>query len=335
MRRLRDRTSRSLFRGAELPRLLTLVVMLGGIALLIGLARDKNTWRWLTPGADADPANEQLETLAPNPARDVAAEVAQTSGPTDTDPQEQDAAREEFQALTDKAALTAAEMPAYWRLVEWQLNQPAAAMLERADKDVTFNDLWHRPDKWRGKLVALRVHLNQVIKNADLADNRLDMKSIYEVYGWNTDSSPNWYLLVTPELPPGMPAVRKIYEEATFVGYFLKLQAYEDREGKQRAMPLLIGRLIWHPIADHALAESNSWTWPWYLAAVLAVLFALRWGLALSGSRRTTSAMAEHSARSDPAHVEAWLDAAQNSADDNASDEPGRETRTGGKPSRN
>src|SRR5947199_4340524 len=51
---------------------------------------------------------------------------------------------------------------------------------------------------------------------------------------------------------------QNIYEEATFVGYFLKLLPYEDHQGKTLATPLLIGRLIWHPLAANPLARSDE-----------------------------------------------------------------------------
>jgi hypothetical protein len=305
MRRLRDRRPAPFFRGAELARLASMVLMLGVLALLIDRARDSATWRWLAPG---DPAAE-----APmDPSVSSAAAEQVTPGATDEDPLEVDAAREEFQAVTDKSPLVGAEMPAYWRLAGWQEHQSIGEMIARAARDATYNDLWQRPDKWRGRLITMPVHLNQVIKDSDLGKNPLGIDSVYEVYGWNSDSDPNWFMMVTPRLPPGMPADRKILEEATFVGYFLKLQPYEDREGKQRAMPLLIGRLIWHPTADPAAAAiaRREWAWPWIAAGVLAVLFTLRWGYRLFGQKTATGKLAR-SDESQPGQLDAWLDDAQ------------------------
>ena len=327
MRRLRDRPADKLFRGSELPRLLTMVIMLGVLAMLISMARDANTWRWLVPeqpheqAAGADPGSP-----APAGGSDaVTAAEPNSPGPTHQDPQEQDAVREEFQAMADREPLRPQEMPAYWRLMAWERHQSTDQLLARAARDVSYNDLWQQPDKWRGKLVELRVHLQRALKVDELAANPLDMKSLYEVCGW-TSASWNWYWMVVPDLPPGMPTGENLYQEATFVGYFLKLQPYEDRQGKARAMPLLIGRLIWHPTATSPPAGAGNWTWTWYLAAALGVLIVVRWTLALTGRAANRRAAAS---RSDPERVDAWLDDAERlgdedegTAEDDFDDEP-------------
>jgi hypothetical protein len=294
-----------LFRGAELPRLLTLCVMLGVLVLLIGRASDPGTWRWLAPDATGEtvPAGaSEASVVADDPI---------ASGPTDLDPQELDAAVEEFQAITDRAPLSKEEMPAYWRLMAWQQVQSTRALRGRARQDVTFKQLWQAPQKWRGKLVQIPVHLRQTAKVEDLEDNALGLSTMHEVWGWNTDSQPYWYWLICPQLPPGMPAGQNIFEEATFVGYFLKLLPYEDHQGKTLATPLLIGRLIWHPAADNPLVRSDEWTWPWMVAGLLIVLAAARWGLRFAvrawrprRSRAGTVGGAE-------ASVEDWLDRAE------------------------
>jgi len=82
MRRLRDRPPSTLFRGAELPRLMTLAVMLGVLVLLIDLASEPETWRWLAPRVDkagqaaagiGGPAQRGDHVTAPEP---------QIAGPT-------------------------------------------------------------------------------------------------------------------------------------------------------------------------------------------------------------------------------------------------------------
>ena len=60
-------------------------------------------------------------------------------------------------------------MPAYWRLMAWQEHQSTAELLEHAATNVTYNDLFTRPDQWRGKLVQLRVHLQQAALGRQLA----------------------------------------------------------------------------------------------------------------------------------------------------------------------
>ncbi|MBI3836878.1 MAG: hypothetical protein HY288_02945 [Planctomycetia bacterium] len=319
MRRFRDRRPNTLFRGAELPRLLTLVVMLGVLVLLMGRARDPSTWHWLAPDAAGQNAGKPTAALH---EESVVADDPTAKGPTDLDPQELDAAREEFQAITDKGPLSKEEMPAYWRLMAWQQHQSTRDLRERAKKDVTFRKLWQEPQKWRGTLVELPVHLRQTAKADDLEDNSLGLSTMHEVWGWNTDSQPYWYWLVCPQLPPGMPAGQNIFEEATFVGYFLKLLPYEDHQGKTLATPLLIGRLIWHPAADNPLVRSDEWTWPWIAAAGLALLAAARWGLYFAGGRSRARRSLAGPAGNDEKSVEDWLERAEGSNDEHHRDDP-------------
>ena len=88
-----------------------MVGMLGVLFLIMQRARDPNTWSWFA----------EVDSVAQNPPESIPAEPAGEAaplpaGPTDSDPQEQDAAREELSAITDRAPLAADEMPAYWRL---------------------------------------------------------------------------------------------------------------------------------------------------------------------------------------------------------------------------
>ncbi len=334
MRRLRDRPPTTFFRGAEVPRLLTLMVMLGVLVLLIDLASDPKTWVWLAPDVDDQ---QQLDQGAASPPSaetpdDVAAPDPTVAGPSDEDPLERDAAREEFQAITDRTPLAQEEMPAYWRLMAWEEHQTTDALLRRATKDVSFNDFYQRPDRWRGKLVQFRVHLRRTVKAEDLADNPLGFQSVYEVWGWNSDSQPYSYWLVVPRLPPEMPSGASIFEEATFVGYFLKLLRYEDHEGKMLATPLMVGRLIWHPTPESLLQRDDEWTWPWYLAGALAVIFVIRWTLAIT-SRSGRVSLPNLAGRTDPQQVDAWLGEAENAADDD-DDRPDGLPHTGTPPSR-
>ena len=305
MRRFRDRRPATFFRGSEMSRLMTLVVMLGVLLLLMDRARDPNTWRWLAPGdtlAQADGGDQKEQS----PASDLA---PTTSGPTDLDPAELDAAREELGAVADKVPLGKEEMPAYWRLMAWNLRQSTDALRKRADKSVTFRELWQRPEKWRAKLVEIPVHLRRTATVRDLEKNSSGLKTVYEVWGWNSDSQPYWYWMIVPELPPEMPLGESIYEEATFVGYFLKLLPYEDRQGKTLATPLVIGRLVWHPAPSNPLARRDEWQWTWYIAAALLVLFVVRWGMPLVGRFRHGPVVPGPASASDERAVEAWLEA--------------------------
>ncbi len=185
------------------------------------------------------------------------------SGPTDLDEDERGAAAEEFQALTDRTLeLHGEEMPAYWRLFSWVRNQSLAGLSKRAVKDVVLNDFMQSPDDFRGRLVALELNVRRVLRYP-ATKNRLGIENIYEVTGFTTESQAWLYFGLTADLPKGMPVGSSVEEQATFYGYFLKLQGYYQAGAKPNERPLeapvLIGRMVWHPaVVAGAQGESFS-----------------------------------------------------------------------------
>jgi len=282
MRRYQQPPPTKLFRGAEMTRLMTMIVMLGVIFLLMSRARDPQVWTWLTGEGDAagGAGDAAAVPIGPDHSTPSAVYPSDTPSPgaTDLDRDEADALKEELQAVEDKTPLKKQEMPAYWRLVRWQQRQTFDAMANRAERGVRFGQLFQRPSKYRGKLLYLRAHLKQTAVHDDVEDQAPGVKSIYEFWVWNSDSQPYSYLLVTSALPPGMPQGVNLSEEVSFVGYFLKLMAYEDHEGVHRASPLLIGRVVWHPSAVQQAKHAERFDyWPWLVGGGLLLLFVLRW----------------------------------------------------------
>jgi hypothetical protein len=185
------------------------------------------------------------------------------TGPTDLDEDERGAATEEFQAVTDRTLeLHPEEMNAYWRLFSWVQNQSLAGLSKRAVKDVVYNDFIQSPDDFRGRLVAMELNVRRVLRSP-ATKNPLGIKNVYEVVGFTTESQAWLYFGLTADLPKGMPVGSAVEDEATFYGYFLKLQGYYRAGAKpdERALaaPLLIGRLVWHSsAAAEARGESFS-----------------------------------------------------------------------------
>ena len=185
-----------------------------------------------------------------------------------------------------------------------------------------------------GGLVRIPLHLRQTAEQKDLAENSLGLTSSYEAWGWTDDSQPYFYWVVCSQFPPGMPRGKNIYAEATFVGYFLKLLPYEDHEGIQRATPLLIGKLIWHPTPDGQAANAQEWTWPWIAAGGVLILFVVRWVVwfarAGSRSRAATDPIADLRSGdpgADGGNVEDWLEQAPDDRAANSGDHaPDRES---------
>jgi hypothetical protein len=224
-------------------------------------------------------------------------------GPTDKDPEEQADVRAQFELLTDREALEAIEMPAYWRLFRWAWAQSFSEMERRANRDVMYVHLYDQPDKFRGKLVRLKLHIVRIVK-WDAEENKGKFKHIYEVWGATEDSQSFPYVAVVSELPPGMKPGATVRYDGIFVGYFLKNMAYKAHD-VLRGTPLLIGRL--HALnvpgqsAKNVTADNSMWQWLTGIgiAVVVGIWLWLRFARV-----RGTEAVVHKRAESE---MEAWL----------------------------
>lgn len=238
-------------------RIMSMILMLAVIAMLYQRTADPKTWTWLAafddsheiPGASApggklpvDPAQPFEETIVPTPGA--------------TDPEEQDAAREEFQALADRAPLDGVEMPAYWRLMRWSRGQSFAELEQNARRDLLFTQVYEQPEKHRGQLIRLRLHVKRTLSH-EAPQNSAGVKTVYEAWGWTEESRSFPYLVVFSDLPPQMPLGPDIHEEAVFVGYFMKIMSYQAYDSA-RGAPLLVGRLQWIPNPARAALQDRS-----------------------------------------------------------------------------
>ncbi len=198
----RDRPTQrpaSVFRGPERWRLISGVMMLVVLCMLIARAKDPSVWRWLAPGKAAEP-----QAAAPAP------KVPEPTGPTDEDPEQADAAREEFQAVTDGTlGLGPEEMEAYNRLVFWVKNQSFARLWQRARKGLWYTDLYDAPGKHRGELVALDVEIGR----AQSVGKSRDGIPLYEVWGATEESRGRLYDLIVVGYPKEMPVGYDIRRE--------------------------------------------------------------------------------------------------------------------------
>ncbi len=213
------------------------------------------------PADSNKPAGQPAEmAIAQSPVAPVASEDFEkiVPGPTDEDEGEWDAAKEEFQAITDKDVLAAIEMPLYWRLVKWVQAQTFDQLRQRA-KTVSYVQLWEQPDEYRGKLIRLKMlHLRQAFK-WPATENSANVKVVYDARGWTDDSKVFPYIVLFCDKPPKLRLGSDIHEESTFVGYFLKQMSYRDGLDTRRAAPLLIGRLHWEKnLAEEALQSNRA-----------------------------------------------------------------------------
>jgi hypothetical protein len=240
--------------------------------------------------------------------RQQAAEVA--LGPTDEDPEEAEAARQEFQAITDGTlGIPVAEMFAYRRVVQWVLNQPASVLEKRAKSGVTLNDLMLSPDEYRGKLLKESLNARMIREDKQSATKEFGFP-IYEVWGTTPDSGAWLYDVVVVDLPKGLPLGTRINVKMRVVGYFFKLQGYYPAKAKPGARPdrapLLVGRVVWsEPVAAEAAAGSRSWSW--VLLGAIGLLAALWLGLTVLVRRPRSRGSAVPTRRPGAMSMEEWL----------------------------
>src|SRR4029453_15962709 len=127
MSRTTDRARSSFYRAGGLPRVASMIALLIVIAMLIARAADPGSWKWLTGESEAPAEPDSSTRLGirrepPPPEPQVI-----IPGPTDADPEEREAAAEQFQAISDRTMeLAREEMPAYWRLFDWAAHQSLA-----------------------------------------------------------------------------------------------------------------------------------------------------------------------------------------------------------------
>jgi len=301
MPRRSNRRTRAFAQPAPATRLTSLLMMLFVLGLMYSRAKDPATWRWLAPEplAAADQPVETREAKTREHPRAVDEVVA---GPTDEDPDEWDEAQRLFGAISDKAALDRTEMPAYWRLMKWARAQTFAELASRARGNMTYTQFWEQPDRLRGKLVRLKLHVRRAIHNDAIPKNPLGLEHVFELWGATDESKSYPYALVVDELPADLPTGGDVHYDVEFVGYFLKLTRYEAFD-KARASPLLIGRIrsLEPPPSAKKTADGQAWIWT-VCGAIAMVSGAWLW---VTMSKRKRPAPA-HTSISE-ASVENWL----------------------------
>ncbi len=261
-----------MFRGWELVRLMSMVVMLTVLGAVIFRARQPESPPPADESADL-PVEEGPKTasrvaVGEEPASKASQPVS--DGPSDEDPEQQADAAEEFQAVSDGTlGIQPEEMLAYWRLFYWTEHQSLETLEKRVRGKRAFNDFMQFPDKERGKLVRLDLNVRRVLAY-DVKQSPFGIKRLYEIWGWTDDSKAWLYCVVTAHLPEGMPIGADVYERARFVGYFFKLQGYHEAGAKPHARPLraplLVGRLRRYPsLTEQQQAPGEDW---WTLGVV-------------------------------------------------------------------
>lgn len=263
-------------------RMLSMLMVIVVLWMLFDRVKDPATWRVLLDAKEDVPiaaAQDTASAATSSEARPVEGAVV-VPGPNDLDEQEAAQAQEMLQLVSDKTPLKPREMHAYWRLMTWSRTASFTELKQRAMHDVPFTQLWEQPERYRGKLITMRLHVRRVLKY-EAPSNPQELPYTYEAWGWTDESRSFPYVVVFPECPPGLPVGTDVRGEVVFVGYFLKQMSYTAFD-VSRGAPLLIGRIELVPgLAKPAPAPANPSLVLWAVAigtvvAGLAVWFQFR-----------------------------------------------------------
>ena len=140
---------------------------------------------------------------------------------------------------------------------------------------IVYTQLWEDPDKYRGKLIELRLHIRRVL-SWQAPENSAGVHTVYEAWGWTDESKSFPYVVVMTDVPKDLPLGDNLREEGLFVGYFLKTIGY-TASNRNRSSPLLLGRMKWLPSAGPArpLVSQSDWSWIAAIGILALVLIAL------------------------------------------------------------
>jgi len=324
----------SLQRAAWL-RLVSGVMMLGVIYLLYQWAREESTWRWLAgpdgssasglsgrveiageravPGgpstAESVPPSGESESSRPRAAVPHAPSLPEASGFTDEDPEQMDAAREEFQVLTDGALkLSPVEMVLYNRMVLWVEHQSFERLRRRARSDLLFTHFHDEADRYRGQLVAMDLTAWRILDAGQSGDG----VPLHEVWGVSPESINRLYVAIVVGLPKDVPVGPNVRERLRFAGYFLKLQGYQPYDAKPGApperSPLLIGRVERAAIPAPKVDSTQEMQWGIVALGVIAAVWAIQFLYFKRRGKAFGRPAAPYEARGKAAAVDAWLE---------------------------
>ena len=227
--------------------------------------------------------------------------------PLDMEPEQRKFFKEESEMLIDRAeGFKGIEMPAYWRLLGWARASSMEDLDKRASRGLVFNHFAQQPGKYRGKLVRLKLNVRRVLPAEAVKGQPEGTPQLYEMWGVTEESQAWLYVIVTPDLPPGLEVGPRVNEQVIFNGYFLKLQGYEEAGAKPNAKPLyapmLIGRVVLaKPLPPPNVTEHQT-AWMLIAGGILGAGVLMVWFVVRARSRR-------HQAHSGRAHPLPWEEA--------------------------
>lgn len=289
---------RNYFARKEQRKLLSLVLLLGGVVLLTAYAADPQSWAWFAllandqagplAAADSQPIDtrvaRRIETDVPGLVRAEAPRPVEDNADVRRLPQVEAAL---LDSIRDDTTFRGDEHAAFYHLLAILNAAPQDSIRGASTGHVSFTQLFRQPGEYRGELVTIRgtirsVELLQATRNdAGIAD--------YFRVGLEPVDQANPIIIYLLELPPEFPTGRKLGEPAEITGFFFKRWAYGAGDGI-RVAPLLLAKTIdWQPQVQPEVALPSR---TMFLAIVSGVVVFVGLLLALLWQRRQSRALA-------------------------------------------
>lgn len=153
--------------------------------------------------------------------------------------------RELLAKVNDKTPAAAEDRPAVYQLLCVAATWGDRELRQRARTDVQFANLFNAPGKYRGEPVRMEGVLARLILWDDKQDsNPYGIARYYEAWIFPEDQPLNPVVFLFTDLPDGLAPGSSLKETVWFEGFFLKLLAFQTREGKWRSAPMLVGRRL-------------------------------------------------------------------------------------------
>ncbi|HID75872.1 MAG TPA: hypothetical protein EYP56_07730 [Planctomycetaceae bacterium] len=211
-------------------RLLLLVMLLGMTILMASEARNPGLYRWLWQGGSDQPA-ERLATGQPGAAAGAGSVAEGVDGSA-------------LARIRDNAPFRPAEQEAWSQLLRILARTGPDRLQQSSLGRVTYVELFHQPDRYRGKLVTLRGRLRRV-DPLPAAEGDADFFACYRAVLQPEDNQQNPVILFLLELPEGMAAGMKMDEPVGVTGFFFKRWEYEGQRDLLIAPVVLAKTLHW------------------------------------------------------------------------------------------
>ncbi|MFO0815594.1 MAG: hypothetical protein U0796_20450 [Gemmatales bacterium] len=236
-------------------RLLTYVLLCTSLAVVIAAQfsfKKPAVWKWAqTPLAtlpvSTEPRSNQVAESSKHARRAPYPILKTLEGAADLEPFL--APPENALPELQKAALASRDAEARYHLLQLAKDATPGALEADARENIRYRALVQKPNDYRGELIKITGDLISLAEPMELKRKIPGMEVCY-LGLVATDQPEHQYLVLFPDLPPGLPEEKKwnqLYlRNVQASGYFYKVARFTRSEGKVKSwmLPVLVAKTI-------------------------------------------------------------------------------------------